>query len=79
MTKFTKMVAMLESTVVLAKDGIGVRIEHANKFPALEQYLVCDCKSSIYNGYYVVKGSEEYLYRVIRTMANEYLPSFIVC
>lgn len=79
MTSFAKMIAMEESTVVVAKDGIGVKMEHAKKWPELEHFLLCECKATVYNGHYVVKGSEDYLYRVIRTMANEYVSSFLVC
>ena len=79
MTTFAKMIAMEECTVVVAKDGIGVKIEHAKKFPGLERYLLCDCKATTYNDHYVVQGSEEFLYRVISKMAAEYVPAFLVC
>lgn len=79
MTSFVKMMAMEKSTVVVAKDGIGVKIEYAKKWPELERFLLCECKATVFNGHYVVKGSEDYLYRVIKTMANEYVPCFLVC
>lgn len=78
-TNFAKMMAMGKSTVVMADDGIGVKVEQATKFDGLERYLLCDCKATVYNGHYVVEGSAEQLYKIMVTIVTEYVPLVTVC